>query len=321
MKQYVIIFLSFIFSIQVFATEIHQKKGLDILPNSTVEALKTRRDLLRSWAADCKDGSLTMENCPFWDAVEYMGMLCLSGEERYCEQVKNSQEESTGRWFRSPGYKLIPDAFPDGETFSRDMLVGVFGYVVQKRDQEALLKYMNYINGNSNRLCPKPLKGKWDACRVGLGAWALFTELYDNYGIRRIKKMNNFKFLIRGIYNPIEARLQPKDYQLILTAEGIYTRMKMLEYGYKIRNKNLNRNVSKILASRVPENGFFEFLSKGPTVSAANKILKMCPTTKPDVALSAEGNPIYTEPGNGPWEKGSGHYCIFMINALLGSAN
>lgn len=88
----------------------------------TLEQLKDLRTQIKKWAPMCNDGTLTYHECPFGDSLEYMGMLCLSGEERFCDQVKAAQDE-TGRWWRTPALVNKPLA-DNGATFSHDMARG-----------------------------------------------------------------------------------------------------------------------------------------------------------------------------------------------------
>jgi hypothetical protein len=297
-------------------------KSETLLPLSakTIEALKSRRALLRTWAPKCPDGSLTMNDCPFWDALEYTGMLCLSGELEYCEQAKRSQNPVTGRFYRSPGFVGMDDNSTDGPTFSNDMDRGVWAYVIATRDKEAATKYLNYVRGNNYKLCPKSIN-EWNACTTRATYWPFAEMVSDWLGIPRdTKKMKGYKFLIDRLYSPIEAMVQPKTFQMILTAEKLYTLMKLEEKGGKIRNKKMIHQIARIIHRRVPENPLYDFLANGPSERAGENLLNICPSEKPVVPI-VNGYPVYTEPANGDWKQGSGHYCIFMINALLGRAD
>jgi hypothetical protein len=315
-------FLLFL-SLIVFSTTAFAKDDplvLAPIEPATVQALKARRALLRTWAPKCSDGSLTMSDCPFWDAVEYMGMLCLSGEVEYCKQVKDAQDPVSGRWWRSAGFRLNPNPAVTGPTFSGDMDHGVWAYTIATEDREAILKYMSYVRENNYKLCPKSVEG-WDACATRATYWTFAHQVYDWLGLPPDKKkMKGYKYLIDSLYSPLEALTEPKTFQMILTAEGIYMLQKIREKGGEIKNPKLLQKIANILHRRVPEVPFYEYLAYGPNESSAEKILKICPSIAPVVPIQ-DGHPVYSEPANGPWEQGSGHYCIFMINAILGSAN
>ena len=261
-----------------------------------------------------------MGDCPFWDAVEYMGMLCLSGETEYCDQVKLSQDE-TGRWWRSPGFRFNPDPNEKGPTFSRDMDRGVWAYIIATGDRESAARYMNFIRGNRYHLCPKSAQD-WDACSTRATYWTLASQIFSWLDLDRDKrKMKAHKFLLERLYWPLEAAVVPPHYEMILTAEHIYLLQQLERRGGEVKNKDIVRKVARIIYDRVPGVPFYEYLVYGPNESSAQKILRLCPSTRPNVPVDSNGTPQYTEPGNGPWEQGSGHYCIFMINAVLGSAN
>ena len=197
---------------------------------------------------------------------------------------------------------------------------GVWAYLVATSDIEAAKKYMHFIQCNDYKLCPKS-EENWDACATRATYWTFATQVFDWLRIPRdAQKMNDYKFLIEAAYAPLEAKLEPTHYEMILTAEMLYTYQKMEAMGAKIRNHEVYLKIAQIIHQRVPEVPFYEYLVYGPNESSAQKILKLCPTIAPTVPTQ-DGNAVYTEPANGPWEQGSGHYCIFMINAILGGAN
>ena len=208
---------------------------------------------------------------------------------------------------------------PDVLSFSNDMDRGVWAYIVATGDREAALRYMNYTKSIGYHLCPKT-ETHWEACSMRATYWPFARDVFEWLGLPLDhRKMKDYKIWIDTIYSPIEARLQPVTFQMILTAEHVYTLRKLKEKGAKIHNEGTYARIAKIIHKRDPENPFYDFLANGPNEGAAEKILRLCPTTKPEVPV-VNGAPQYTEPANGPWEKGSGHYCIFMINAILGSA-
>ncbi len=287
------------------------------LKPSMIEALKERRALLRSWAPKCADGSLTMSDCPFYDSVEYSGMLCLSGETDYCDPVRRSQG-SDGRFYRSPGYVGQPNL--GEESFSNDMDRGVWAYIIATEDKVAAQKYMDYVKSNQYKLCPGKDPAK--ACATRGTYWPFAEQVFDWLGLPRDHhKMKGYKFLLDYLYSPWEARFQPVSFQMILTGEKVYTLRKLQEKGYPIKNRSMVDHIAKIIYRRDKGNPFSDFLANGSTDAVAQHILDACPSAKPVVPLTHSGNPMYTEPANGPWPQGSGHYCIFMINAVLGSAN
>ncbi len=296
----------------------------DEIAQTTIEELKNLREKIRGFAPHCNDDSLTLHECPFGDSLEYMGMLCLSGEARYCDQVKAAQDP-TGRWWRSPGLVGHEEGVNGSgwATFSRDMARGAWAYLVATKDKEAAIKWFNYIESNNYKLCPKSKEG-WDACTTRVGFWNMAREIAEYLDIPKTKKMKGVKFLIPAIYDPIEARVQPIGYQSILTAEGIFIFDEMEKRGSKVRNRGARDKMAQILFQRDPENPFYRFLALGPDQKGAELLLKYCPKELPKNVPVDQYGPIYAvdfgdRMSKGNWKNGAGHYCHFVINAFLNS--
>lgn len=288
----------------------------------TAQKLKTLRTQMRSWQPKCADGTITDHECPFGDALEYMGMLCLSGDEEMCQHVKNAQS-ADGRFWRSPGLVGLPD--PDqGATFSNDMSMGAWAYIIAKKDKDAALRWIHYIEGNNYKLCEKS-KYHFDSCATRAMFWTFATQVFDYLGLPHTKKMKGYKFWIDAIYSPLEARFQPVGYMMLLTAEKVYMIQEMIKRGARPRNVKTYAKIGKIIHKREPENPVYDYLVTGQSESAAQKILKYCPKDKPQVPVDQYG-PVYVEEFGAPmtskdYERAGGHFCIFMINTLLGSVN
>lgn len=291
------------------------------LSENSRKLLENRRSQIQSWAPRCSDGTLTLHECPFGDAVEYMGMLCMSGDKEFCQYVKEAQDP-TGRWWRSPGLVGDEDGFDNSgwATFSRDMARGAWAYIVTTKDKEAATKWIRYIEGNQNRLCPRSKAGP-DACATRAGFWAFAGQVFDYLQIPRTKKMKKYKNVIEAVYSPLEARVQPIGYQSILTAEYILTLQYMESRGHKLQNNKTISKMAKILLKREPENALYRYLVHGSDEKVSDLLLKYCPQERPIVPEDVWG-PIFTvEFGDamhlGKNQFGGGHYCVFLINTVL----
>lgn len=300
-----------------FAPPSYGQTSKQIHPDTVLALKKLRSDIL-SWAPRCNDGTLTFHECPFGDALEYMGMLCLSGEEKYCDYVKQSQDTG-GRWWRSPGLVGHEEGVGGNgwATFSRDMARGAWAYIVAKKDKTAALQWMNYIQSNEYKLCAKSKEG-WDACSTRMGFWNFAREVYDWLGLPRTRKMQAYKSLILRLYSPLEALTQPRGFQMILTAEAIYTLYEMEKRGAKLKDRDILERVARIIHTREPKNPFYEYLVNGATEKGAQTLLKYCPRTQTSPPVDSWG-PIYAvEFGEKMSKKnyliGGGHYCNFLIN-------
>lgn len=295
----------------------------------TAQALRVLRDKIRGWAPTCEDGSLTLHECPFGDALEYMGNLCLSGEEKWCDFVKRAQGPD-GQFWRSPGLVGVGHTIGrDRASFSRDMSRGAWAYIIEKKDHEAARKWLEFIKSTpGHHLCNRSERG-WDACATRLGFWTYAQEVWEYLGLPRYKKkMKGWKFLIERVYDPIEVRFQPKGYPALLTWSSLYSYQELEKRsGKKSRNHRLHQRIARYIHKREPENPLYRYLVQGASEEGAQTILKYCPSERPE-APADEYGPIYSVDFEGPWEewvnekrkRAGGYYCILAINLYLGSA-
>jgi hypothetical protein len=108
---------------------------------------------------ECDDGDQTLFN----------GLLCAAGIEDGCRAVRDAQAPS-GQWFRSPARRMMwmercftappltPDSLHDrcANTFSPDMMIGVFLYVIRTGDFESYRRWLNWMESNTEtRLCER----------------------------------------------------------------------------------------------------------------------------------------------------------------------
>jgi hypothetical protein len=285
--------------------------------------LRSLRTQIRSWAPLCADGTLTFHECPFGDALEYMGLLCLSGEPEYCEKVRLAQD-STGRFWRSPGLVGIEEGLDHSgwASFSRDMAHGVWAYLIATQDRATAIRWIHYIESHDHRLCPRSKRGS-DACVTRATFWTFAGEVFDWLGIPRTPRMKQYKYAVEALYAPIEARFQPMDYQMLLTAETVFAAAEMAKRGATLHNRKTHEKVAQIIHHRQPENPFYRYLVYGADETTARLVLKYCPRTKPVVPITQYGPMYPVEFGSpmddGQSQKGGGHLCLFMINLLIGA--
>jgi len=94
--------------------------------------------------------------CNDGDSVLFNGLMCAVGDQRGCEAVKASQAPD-GRWWRSP--RKMKEAGPEGgseTTFSNDHSRGAMLYIAEKRDKDALMRWIRWIDGNGRYLAVDP---------------------------------------------------------------------------------------------------------------------------------------------------------------------
>jgi len=296
------------------------------ISEATRKRLFELRRTIRTWAYECPDGSLTGAGCPMGDMNEFAGMLCLSGEEKRCEDVRRSQDPVTGEWYRSPGLVGIYDG-KGWATFSRDMAKGAWAYAVAKKDSEAARKWLEFIASNDWKLCRKSEEG-WDACATRATFWTTAKVISDYLGLKKNKKMKKYKFLIEKIYGPVEASVQPQDYPMMLTANMLLIRKEIEKRtGKKDPSHRFLNQASRILHRRAPDNPIFRYLAKGADEEGARLIERWCKATPPEntpyppgrdwiwqrsIKDTLDGTNVQT------WQHPNGHECIWAINLLIG---
>jgi len=295
----------------------------------TARELRALRDEIRAWAPTCSDGSITLHECPFGDALEYMGNLCLSGETKWCDFVKRAQGPD-GQFWRTPGQVGVGHTIgADRASFSRDMSRGAWAYIIQTKDTEAAKKWLEFIKSTpGHHLCKKSKTG-WDACATRLGFWNFAQEVWEYLELPLYKKkMKGYKFLLERVYDPVEIRFQPKGYPALLTWSSLYAYQELEKRGKVSRNQRLHRKLARYIHKREPENPLYRYLVQGPSEEGAKTILRYCPSEKPDAPADQYG-PLYSVDFEGPWDewvsdkrhRASGYYCILAINLYLGTAN
>ena len=125
--------------------------GATPMSAQTRQALSELRDAVRKWAPICSNGAMGLNQppqCAQGDMLEYAGMACASGDKARCEDVKRSQS-ADGRFWRNPVKA------PQGDmknSFSRDMLMGVFDYVITTRDRAAFERFYDYLRHHKRKM-------------------------------------------------------------------------------------------------------------------------------------------------------------------------
>jgi hypothetical protein len=297
MKNFFILLILTGFSVVVSAQ-------VDPQMDELMERLRNKRDLVSRWAPYCEDGTQSHGVCPFNDMTIFSGISCLAGDLERCEDVRRAQGPD-GRWWRSPlhvGNNLE-------NSFSRDQSKGALAYLVATKDVQAALRWQAYLEANNLRMCPTSTDNR---CKITLGASRLFGSVWSYLGLEPAKWMNRGKW-ITNIYNPIEARFQPRGYPMHLGAVSAWIRREIARRGgHKV--EKVDGRVVRVLACREDENPFFLLLQNGPTVEVANLILNRCPDEKPE--FDRLDWAWQRDQGNAPWSRSSGHDCVFIINVF-----
>jgi hypothetical protein len=299
-----------------------KKEAVPHLSLATIQKLRDLRVQIRHWAPLCEDGSLTYHECPYQSALHLMGLLCLSGDEQYCSLVKSSQDE-TGRFWRGPSF--INTERENKSSFSTAMARGALAYFAAKSDKAGAKIWFDYIHSHDDRFCPES-KDPEKSCKTNASFWSLASILNEwLQWDTQLDKLKTTHFLVERNENASNGTLLPKPYNAGASAEIIYILMNTEKKGLKLRQHNLIQGIARILYQKHPENPLLRFLVRGADEKTAQMILSECPSTKPFPKM-VDGWPAYELEFSGKIKdqnapKVGGHYCIFLINALLGSAN
>jgi len=274
---------------------------------TTIKSIDTHRTAYESYAPYC--GSYpSKEFCDDGDMTLFSGLLCLSGDQRGCQGVKDAQS-ADGRWWRSP--RRTNENLGHPNAFSRDMSLGVLAYLVQTKDEAAAKKWMSWID--RNRPCVVKLFGSCRVrgfhrlckndedfrCSITPELWAVIAEVWEHNNWSTTPTMR----LYRNTPDvPISENL--KGYELHLKGVKAFIRQKM---GKKICK------VADELVDQESWNPFFRYLKEGPSEAVKEAMVEVCPLSQPaerrQWSWERRG---YKE----PWVKSMGWDCIFMSNLL-----
>ena len=234
------------------------------------------------------------------------------------EDVRRSQS-AVGRFWRNPAAAVQGDPL---NAFSRDMLMGVFDYLLATRDRGAMERFYAYLGRNGNKMCPKATDNR---CRLVPGTWGLFGMVMRSLGIPR-------PFLIRAAEKTVEADLLlasttvPPGYQMQLVSHHLMVRRAMGQ------DTPAMRWAAQHIAKRQPLNPLFRYLADGATEEVAQLTREICQAQRGalahdvffqrELARNAEGKIVVLRDWKEPVaplasDVANGHDCIIVLNSLL----
>jgi len=125
-------------------------------------AHETLLDGLKKWelVSGFCSGYPSKPGCDDGDSVLFNGLLCFAGVELGCKTVRDSFNDATGEWVRSPRRVTYgPLADNDAQSFSRDHMLGVLLYVSKTKDFQTYRKWTEWMRNS-----PKCLANFWGNC-------------------------------------------------------------------------------------------------------------------------------------------------------------
>jgi len=245
----------------------------------------------------------------------------LAGDRARCEDVRKSQA-ADGRWWRNPTAAVSGDP---KNSFSRDMLMGVFDYVLVSNDKAAFQRFFNYIRSHGNRMCNDATDNR---CQLVPSTWGLFSMVKSRLGIARAfwEKLAEATVDIDVF---AAAATAPKGYQMQLVSHHLIVRRAMGQ------NSSAMRQAARRIASRQPLNPLFRFLAEGSSEEAASLAMEICRPTRGALAhdiffqrelqRNAQGKIVVIRDWNEPVaplasDVANGHDCLITLNFLIGGA-
>ena len=286
---------------------------------ATRQALIKLREAVRTWAPICDDALALSQppQCTQGDMVEYSGMSCAGGDRARCQDIKRSQG-ADGRFWRSPN-RVNTDK---GDTFSRDMLMGVFDYAIATKDKAAFEKFYVYLRGHKNKMCPDASDNR---CHLLPGTWGIFGLVMKQLGIHRPALIVAAKGTI-DIDLLIGANTVPAGYQMELVAHHVMVRRALGQ------NTRVMKEAAQHIAKKQPLNPLFVYLRDGATEEAAALTQEICKPTKGALAhdiffqrelkRNAAGEIVVIRDWHEPVppkasDVANGHDCLIVLNWLL----
>ena len=296
--------------------------GATPMSAQTRQALSELRDAVRKWAPICSNGAMGLNQppeCAQGDMLEYSGMSCASGDRARCDDVKRSQS-ANGRFWRNPTAAVQGDP---KNSFSRDMLMGVFDYVIATRDRAAFERFYDYLRHHHNKMCDDATDNR---CRLIPGTWGIFGKTMKLLGMKRplLVKLSQGTVDLDLL---LSANTVPAGYQMELVAHHILVRRSLGE------NSAVMREAAGHIAKRQPLNPLFVYVRDGATDEAGKLALEICPPQKGarahdiffqrELKRNAAGKIVVIR----DWKDSvpplasdiaSGHDCLIVLNWLLG---
>jgi hypothetical protein len=251
-------------------------------------------DGIREWAPTC-NGYISKDSCDQGDVLAYAGYLCLVGEEIGCRTAHDSFDEE-GRAWRNPKH----EALGDGNSFSRDMLLGALYYFAATKDIETEAKFRKYVKDNG-LLCPDAIDNR---CEITPGMWGLWGEVSKYMGVNPTNTMKiNMYVDDKQLY--LQSLVSPSGYQRELIA------MELVLRRYVKRDSKLLQWASSELYKKEAENPLYEYLEKGKSERFWELFSSQMPKEEP---VYKQHWSIAKDHGQEAWKNSMGWEWIFLYN-------
>jgi arsenate reductase-like glutaredoxin family protein len=314
--------------------------SLSLFANPTLlEKLENRREIVKSWALECSDGSYSehVDECYQNDVTLFAGLGCLGAVladdkesiKKRCDDVKNAQG-SNGRWWR--GVTRVDDGRDN--SFSRDMARGVHAYLIAKghlnkdlEEKEEVKKsatnWFNWIMSDEadEKLCTIFTSNR---CRITIGARNLFYNTFGALGVMPqggglARKVRKSGWYLKNLFY-VETMVTETGFPRHLKASSLLMYRVLNMKDGKIKDKKIERKmkkVAKFLHKNDKENALMNFFNNGVTTENVDQVLSQCPVNLPNAEINRRDFQWQRTTSQGVIDRTDGHDCIYLMNLMI----
>jgi hypothetical protein len=265
------------------------------------EELRDLRNTTLAWVQVCSEGIACGEDGD-GDSMLWAGLLCAGGDVEQCETAKLSFGND-GSVRRAPGR-----LYQDVNASSRDMLLGALHYIVATKDTVTAKKMLKSIKDNGYKLCTNATDNRCDLSPTLYSAmWGTMMRVWEYIGLEPSAEMllgvpaSESLLKIQAIYSG-------SGYTTHLVAVNLFLHQKASHWTIEMGK------AARYVSDKQPKNPFYEYIRRGATKKAAETVLDLCPTERPERYHQWAWQRDTAERA---WEDSMGWDCIFMANILL----
>jgi hypothetical protein len=227
--------------------------------------------------------------------MAFAGYLCLAGEQKGCSTARASFGVD-GRGWRNPRHEPLGE----GNSFSRDMLLGALYYFVATKDTQTEANFRSYVK-RTGKLCDDATDNR---CEMTPGMWGLWGEVARYIGSEPTDTMKaNMLIDDKQIY--LQSLTSPSGYRRELVAMEIILRR------YMARNSRLLDSASEELYAREQNNPLYEYLARGKTERFWQLFMEKSPSEDPKSYRN------WTLAKDNLWSSSMGWEWIFLFNIQM----
>lgn len=196
-------------------------------------------------------------HCGTGDGMKFTGLMYHADPNPVMRDGILQSIAVSGRPYRSP--EDLDHNTDDGNTFSRDMFLGLLLYVLKSGDRETIDKVNSYAKANFGMLCPQVHKDDEDGydprCLLAPNTWRLMNDARRALGADDLLQPTAVEYYLLDM-STIDAATKNQDYKLHLVAISILLRAKMGTITTELQE------AAETIKKRQPNNLFYKYLHR-----------------------------------------------------------